>query len=95
MYFVLPSNPEVASPARLVFGNPPVQAFPYVANQFLYLVSHIHWITAAMARGVSGRMALIVFRDGVTLGLTGHVVPTEETISAKVAELREALSKRV
>src|SRR6266550_2894726 len=71
MYFALPNNPEVASPARLRFGTPPVQAFPYVANQFLHLVSHIHWITAAMARGVSGRMALMVFRDGVSLDLTG------------------------
>lgn len=95
MYFVLPSNPEVASPARLVFSNPPVQAFPYVANQFLHLVSHIHWITAAMARGVSGRMALMVFRDGVSLDMTGHAVPTEETVATKVVELREALAKRV
>ncbi len=95
MYFVLPSNPEVASPARLLFGSPSVQAFPYVANQFLHLVSHIHWVTAAMAHGVSGRMALIVFRDGVSLDLTGHPVPTEETVATKVEELREALKGRM
>ena len=95
MYFVLPSNPEVASPARLVFGTPPVQAFPYVANQFLHLVSHIHWITAVMARGFSGRMVLMVFRDGVSLDITGHVVPTEESVATKVEDLRQALAKRV
>jgi len=95
MYFALPSNPEEGSPARLRFENPPIHAFTYVLNEFHALVCITHWITSGLVPpGLTARMAVTVFRDGLTLDVRGNLVPNLETVPEEVARLQAALNKK-
>jgi len=94
IHFVLPSNPEEESPARLRFGDPPIHAFTYLLNEFYALVCITHWITAGLVpSGLTARMAVRVFRGGLSLDLSGNPVPNADTVAKEVARLQAALNK--
>lgn len=50
LYFLLPNNPEVTKPAKLIYDNPPVHAYLYVREQFIKLVGVIYSVINILAQ---------------------------------------------
>ena len=68
IYFLLPSNPEAKSAAKLVFGVPRVHVYEFVREQFKRLLVFLYWLTKGLVRpGETGGMSLLVFREPLTL----------------------------
>jgi hypothetical protein len=94
IYITLPNNPEEKNPAKLVFDNPPIQAFFYMKEQLHWLIRFCHEITTALTkppgeiRAVSGS---IVFRNPLQFGpgaqLIGHHLVTDEEIQNGIDNL--------
>jgi len=69
VYLLLPSNPEVRTPARLVFGSPPVHALTYLRSEFYSLLVFVDWLIKALLRAGPGTLEVgVYFRDPLTLG---------------------------
>ena len=90
----LPNNPEVTSPARLRFENPPVHAFSYVREQYYQLVAFSHWLCDNLIAESTDRNKLSfakVPRFSFGPSCLGEAIPTESTLE-EITERIKALS---
>ena len=101
VYLLLPSNPEVKSAGRLIFGNPEVHAFPFALAQFKALVFYLGWLTRGLVSSCAEdrkQAVFHVFRDMASLGpgvTYGAYIPPsanklQTTIEEWLQKVREA-----
>jgi hypothetical protein len=80
---LLPSNPELKTTSKLVFGEPPIHAVPYVREQFLKLLATAYCLTHLildLVPGDRGQVVTALIREPLILGtpVEGHRLFTEE-----------------
>lgn len=96
---LLPSNPELKTTSKLVFGEPPVHAVPYVRNQLLNFFATAYCLTRLILDLVPGdrRQVLTVFiREPLKLGtpVEGHRLFTEEQTQQAIISSIEQVSAK-
>lgn len=95
MHFALASNPEVASAAKLRFENPPVHAYSYLLDEYFALAIFAHWVTLGLVpAGYTARMAVRVFRDALSINVSGTEVPTSASFQTQLDRLQETLEEQ-
>lgn len=94
IYITLPNNPEDKNPAKLVFDNPPIQAFFYMKEQLHWLIRFCHEITTALTKPPGKIRAVsesIVSRNPLQLGpgvqLVGHHMVTADELRHEIDKL--------
>ena len=58
---LLPDNPEKTGSRELTYGNPPVQAFQYIWDEFKALVAVAYKVTIILLKPTEKEKALIPF----------------------------------
>lgn len=94
---LLPSNPELKTTSKLVYGDPPLHAIPYVRDQFFKLLSICYCLTRLildLVPGERGQVSTPLLREPIFLGVPvqGHRLFSVEETENAISSLLERVS---
>ena len=98
VYLVLPNNPGEASPRRLAYKSPRVDAFPYALGAYEGLYAFVFELThLLMSYTVGPRTQLhgVFFKGRVEAAVEGSPPPAEREVADRLSGLRTELAARL
>lgn len=93
LHILLPTNPDVESPAKLIYGNPPEHALLFMEQAFTALVRFAESITRPLLPRSSRRQAYLIAANRIapiTTLKVFHPIPSIEELSARVKQSVQA-----
>jgi hypothetical protein len=89
LHMLLPTNPDVESPAKLIYGNPPEHALLFMEQAFTALVRFAESITRSLLPSSSRPQAYLIVANRIapiTTPKVYHPIPSIEELSARVKQ---------
>jgi hypothetical protein len=93
LHMLLPNNPDVGSPAKLIYDNPPVHALLFMEQAFTALVRFAESMTRPLLPTALKPKAFIIVANRIAPISTHkvfHPIPSIEEISARVKQVAQA-----